>query len=104
MKPLHDMLLPLHNRSSREVYQKQSKPSALLKIKVWNEKFKSFGMSVWWEFGQMGEMRVKTENERKEMRGNKWEFGQIPSSLAILYSRKWLEITIQRSSRVQKYN
>ena len=25
-------------------------------------------MSVWWEFGQMGEMRVKTENERKEMR------------------------------------
>ena len=60
-------------------------------------------MSVSWEFGQMGEMRVKTENERKEMRGNKWEFGQIPSSLAILYSRKWLEITIQ-ISRVQRYN
>ena len=52
----------------------------------------------------MGEMRVKRENERKEMTEIKWEFAQIPSSMAILCSRKWLEITIQRPARVQKYN
>ena len=52
----------------------------------------------------MGEMRVKRENERKEMTEINWEFAQIPSSMAILYSRKWLEITIQRPARVQKYN
>ena len=52
----------------------------------------------------MGEMRVKRENERKEMIEINWEFAQIPSSMAILYSRKWLEIAIQRPTRVQKYN
>ena len=56
---------------------------------VWNEKFENLEMRVWWEFGQIGEMRVKRENEeRKGMREIKWEFAQIPSSLAILYSRE----------------
>ena len=41
----------------------------------------------------MGEMKVKRENKRKEMREIKWEFAQIPSSLAIFYSREWLDIT-----------
>ena len=61
-------------------------------------------MRVWWEFGQMEEIRVKIENERKEMRKIKWELAQTPSPLEILHCRKWLEITIQRSSRVQKYD
>ena len=34
-------------------------------------------MRVWWEFGQMGEIRVKRENKRKEMREIKWEFAQM---------------------------
>ena len=73
-KPLHDMLLSLHNRNSREVYwkqTKQTKPSTLLKIRheeVWNEKSECLEMRAWWEFGQMQEMRVKRENGRKEMR------------------------------------
>ena len=59
-------------------------------------------LRIWkWEFGEITEMRVKREKGRKEMREIKWEFAHIPSSLAILYCRKWLEITIQRSSRVQ---
>ena len=57
-----------------------------------------------WEFGNENLMRVKWEKwEWKErMRENKWDFGQIRSSLGItvLYSRKWLEITIQRYSKV----
>ena len=43
-------------------------PSKLLKIrreKVCNEKFENLEMRVWSEFGQMGEMRVKRENQRK---------------------------------------
>ena len=43
----------------------------LLKIrheKVWSEKFENLEMRVWWEFGQMGEIRAKRENERKEIR------------------------------------
>ena len=47
----------------------------------------------------MGEMEVKRENERKEMRV--WSNSKF---LGILCSRKGLEITIQRSSRAQKYN
>ena len=52
MKALHDMLLSLHNGSSREVYWKQTKqmkPSTLLKIrheKVSNKKFESLEMRV----------------------------------------------------------
>ena len=34
-------------------------------------------MRVWWEFGQMGEMRVERENESKEKREIIWEFAQI---------------------------
>ena len=78
---------------------------ALLKIrheKVWKEKFENLEMRVWWEFGQIGEIRVKIENERKEMRKKKWEFAQIPSSLAILYRRKLLQMIIQETSRAQK--
>ena len=61
-------------------------------------------MRVWWEFGQMGEMKVKIENEIKEMRENGWYFGQRWSSLGItiLYSGQWLEITIHRSSKSTK--
>ena len=43
-------------------------PSKLVKIrreKVCNEKFENLEMRVWSEFGQMGEMRVKRENQRK---------------------------------------
>ena len=49
----------------------------------------------------MGEMKVKIENEIKEMRENRQYFGQSWSFLGItiLYSGKWLEITIQRSSK-----
>ena len=69
-----------------------------------NKTWESLEWEVW-EFGnEILEIRVKRENERKEMREIKWEFAQIPSSLAIWYSRKWLEITIQRSSREQKHN
>ena len=45
--------------------------------KVWNEKFENLETRVWWEFGQMGEIRVKRENKRKEMREIKWEFAQM---------------------------
>ena len=105
MKPLHDMLLSLHNRSSREVYWKQMKLRSLQRYQ--KDDMRKSGMRslrIWeWEFD---ESLVKLEKwEWKErMRKNKWEFAQIPSSLVILYSRKWLEITTQRSSRVQKYN
>ena len=44
-------------------------------------------MRAWWEL-----KRVKRENNGKEMREKKWEFGQIPSSLAILYTGKWLKL------------
>ena len=60
-----------------------------------------------WEFGNESFMRAWS-NGRNEGEKREWEkineFAQIPSSLAILYSRKLLEITIRRSSRVQKYN
>ena len=53
-----------------------------------------------WEFD---ESLVKWEKSewKERMREKKWDFAQIPSSLAILYRRKGLEITIQRSSTVQ---
>ena len=57
-----------------------TKPSTLPKIrheKVGNEKFENLEMRAWWEFGQIGEMRAKRENERKEKREIKWEFAQI---------------------------
>ena len=65
------------------------------------EKFGIEGLRIWkWVFD---ENLVKWEKSewKERMREKKWDFAQIPSFLAILYRRKGLEITIQRSSTVQ---
>ena len=102
MKPLHDILLALRTRSSREVYRKQTKLQSLQRYwKKDMEKFGIRGLRIWkWVFD---ESLVKWEKSewKESMKEKKWDFAQIPSSLAILYRRKWLEITIQRSSTVQ---
>ena len=83
------------NRRSYEAFNvTENKTCESLEWEVWE-----FGNE---RFGQMGEIRVKIENERKEMRKIKWVFAQIPSSLAILYRRKLLQIIIQETSRAQK--
>ena len=101
MKPLL-MLLSLHEQSrslletdeAGEAFNDtENKARGSLKWEVWGTGNESLSW-VKWEKGEW----------KEEIREKKWEFGQIPSSLAILYSKKWLEITIHRSSRVQKYN
>ena len=99
MKPIL-ILLSLHKQSrglletddAGEAFNDtENKAWESLKWQVWETENESL---VKWEKGEW----------KEKMREKKWEFGQILSSLAVLYSKKWLEITIQGSSRVQKYN
>ena len=101
MKLLHDMLT---------FFAQQNQSSSLLKTDEADEAFNVTENKTWeslnWEvkeFGNESFMRVWS-NGRNESKKRGWEKknDQIPSSLAILYSRKLLEVAIQRSSRVQK--
>ena len=52
-------------------------------------KFEMRSLRIWkWEFDvslvKSKDVRVKRENDRKEMREIKWEFAQITSSLAMI--------------------
>ena len=99
MKPLL-ILLSLH-KQSRGLLETDEADEALndTENKAWES-------SKWQVWETENESLVKWEKGewKEKMREKKWEFGQIPSSLAVLYSKTWLEITIQGSSRVQKYN